>query len=86
MKLAEKLDMNVSELDLAMRITNRLEEVGINTVESLLQKRPEQILQIRQIGLRGLEEIYTALSKIGFHRQAVRPDKVGGIVEVLACN
>lgn len=69
MNLEEKLNLSVSEISIPVRIANRLQEFNIHTVHDLLKKKPEQILQIPQLGEKALDSIYEALEKIDFHRK-----------------
>jgi len=65
----DNLEMSVFELDIPVRLMNALEGRAILTVHDLLMKRPEEITSIPNVGTRSLEQIYKALSKIGFHRK-----------------
>jgi len=69
----ERLDLSIAEIDLQVRTTNCLEEKGILTVRDLLNSKPETLLTISNFGEKTLEEVYQALSKLGFHRNGRRP-------------
>jgi len=70
-ELQEKLEMSTSEIGLAVRTANCLEERGVFTVRDLLDQRPDDLLSITNFGVKTLEEVYQALEKIGF----VRPSR-----------
>ena len=67
-KADDRLDTSLAEIDLTVRTVNCLEEVGIFTVQDLLNCTPEQLLEIPNLGEVTLNTIYEALAKIGFHR------------------
>lgn len=71
-KLRERLDLSTAEIGLAVRTTNCLEERGIFTVRQLLNSTREDLLSITNFGEKTLEEVYTALERIGFTRPARR--------------
>ena len=64
----EKLDLSTAEIGLTVRTTNCLEEKGIFTVRDLLNTNRAELLSISNFGEKTLEEVYLALSEIGFHR------------------
>lgn len=66
--MKDKLEMSTAEIGLAVRTTNCLEERGIFTVHDLLHCRREDLLSISNFGEKTLEEVYSALENIGFHR------------------
>ena len=57
--------MTVEELDLTVRSYNCLKRAGINTVEELTQKTEEDLLKVRNLGKKSLEEIQSKLSELG---------------------
>jgi DNA-directed RNA polymerase subunit alpha len=67
-EMADRLDMSTAEIGLTVRTTNCLEERGVFTVRDLLGRKPEDLLSIANFGEKTLEEVYKALSKIGFMR------------------
>jgi DNA-directed RNA polymerase subunit alpha len=67
--LEMKLELSTAQIGLTVRTTNCLEERGIFTVGDLLRTSPEDLLGITNFGEKTLEEVYTALSKIGFPRK-----------------
>jgi len=59
------LEMTVEELDLSVRSYNCLKRAGINTVEELIQKTPEDMLKVRNLGKKSLEEVQQKLEALG---------------------
>ncbi len=57
--------MSIDELDLGVRSNNCLRRAGINTVEELLQKTEEDMMKIRNLGRKSLEEIIKKLNEFG---------------------
>ncbi len=64
--MQERLEMSTAEIGLSVRTTNCLEERGIFTVRDLLNTTREQLLSISNFGEKTLDEVYQALSDIGF--------------------
>ena len=64
----ERLAMSTAEIGLSVRTTNCLEERGIFTVQDLLRCQPKDLLSISNFGQKTLEEVYSALETVGFHR------------------
>ncbi len=56
-KKEKVLEMTVEELDLSVRSYNCLKRAGINTVEELTQKTTEDLMKVRNLGKKSLEEI-----------------------------
>ena len=67
--LHQRLEMSTAEIGLSVRTTNCLEERGIFTVNDLLHCTRNDLLSISNFGEKTLEEVYTALAKIGFFRE-----------------
>jgi DNA-directed RNA polymerase subunit alpha len=65
-----KLELSTAQIGLTVRTTNCLEERGIFTVGDLLRTSPDDLLGITNFGEKTLEEVYQALSKIGFSRKS----------------
>ena len=72
-KADDRLDLNLSEIDLIVRTVNCLEEQSIFTVRDLLNCTPQQLLEIPNFGVKTLETVYEALEKIGFYRASKQP-------------
>lgn len=59
------LEMTVEELDLSVRSYNCLKRAGINTVEELTQKTEEDMMKVRNLGKKSLEEVQKKLAELG---------------------
>ena len=59
------LEMNIDELELSVRSYNCLKRAGINTVEELCNKTPEDMMKVRNLGRKSLEEVLTKLKELG---------------------
>ncbi len=59
------LDMTVEELDLSVRSYNCLKRAGINTVEELTQRTDEDMMKVRNLGKKSLEEVQQKLALLG---------------------
>ncbi len=60
------LDMTIEELDLSVRSFNCLKRAGINTVEDLIYKTEEDMMKVRNLGRKSLEEVIAKLNSFGF--------------------
>ena len=59
------LEMNIDELELSVRSYNCLKRAGINTVEELTNKTPEEMMKVRNLGRKSLEEVLEKLKELG---------------------
>lgn len=59
------LEMSIDELELSVRSFNCLKRAGINTVEELCNKTPEEMMKVRNLGRKSLEEVLSKLSELG---------------------
>jgi len=59
------LEMTIEELDLSVRSYNCLKRAGINTVEDLISKTEEEMMKVRNLGRKSLEEVVTKLDALG---------------------
>lgn len=59
------LEMPIEELDLSVRSYNCLKRAGINTVEELIQRNEEDMMKVRNLGKKSLEEVVNKLSELG---------------------
>ena len=60
------LDLTIDELDLSVRSFNCLKRAGINTVEDLINKSEEDMMKVRNLGRKSLEEVIAKLDSFGF--------------------
>lgn len=59
------LEMTIEELDLSVRSYNCLKRAGINTVNELAQKSEEDMMKVRNLGRKSLEEVREKLDELG---------------------
>ncbi len=59
------LEMNIDELELSVRSYNCLKRAGINTVAELINKTPEDMMKVRNLGRKSLEEVLAKLDELG---------------------
>ena len=64
------LDLPIEELDLSVRSYNCLKRAGINAVEELIKKTEEDMMKIRNLGKKSLDEVKSKLDELGL---ALRP-------------
>ena len=63
------LEMTIEELDLSVRSFNCLKRAGINTVEDLIDKTEDEMMKVRNLGRKSLEEVMNKLSAMGLSLQ-----------------
>ena len=61
------LEMTIEELDLSVRSFNCLKRAGINTVEDLINKSEEDMMKVRNLGRKSLEEVVWKMASLGFN-------------------
>ncbi|MBQ5447203.1 MAG: DNA-directed RNA polymerase subunit alpha [Lachnospiraceae bacterium] len=61
------LEMNIDELELSVRSYNCLKRAGINTVQELTDKTADDMMKVRNLGRKSLEEVYAKLKELGLH-------------------
>ena len=59
------LEMSIDELELSVRSYNCLKRAGINTVEELCNKTPDDMMKVRNLGRKSLEEVLAKLKELG---------------------
>ncbi|MCL2408439.1 MAG: DNA-directed RNA polymerase subunit alpha [Oscillospiraceae bacterium] len=59
------LEMTIEELDLSVRSFNCLKRANINTVEDLISKTEEEMIKVRNLGRKSLEEVIHKLAMMG---------------------
>jgi len=66
--LKEKLlEMTIEELDLSVRSYNCLKRAGINNVDDLVAKTEDEMMKVRNLGRKSLEEVLNKLTDLGLH-------------------
>ncbi|RAL23283.1 DNA-directed RNA polymerase subunit alpha [Thermoflavimicrobium daqui] len=64
-KTEKVMEMTIEELDLSVRSYNCLKRAGINTVQELTQKSEEDMMKVRNLGRKSLEEVQEKLAELG---------------------
>ena len=64
-KKEKVLEMSIDELELSVRSYNCLKRAGINTVEELTNKTSEDMMKVRNLGRKSLEEVLAKLKELG---------------------
>ena len=59
------LEMTIEELDLSVRSFNCLKRANINTVEDLISKTEDEMMKVRNLGRKSLEEVINKLAMMG---------------------
>ena len=59
------MEMTVEELDLSVRSYNCLKRAGINTVEELIRRTEEDMMKVRNLGKKSLQEVKEKLAELG---------------------
>ena len=60
------LKMTIEELDLSVRSFNCLKRAGVNTVSDLVTKTPDEMMKVRNLGKKSLEEVLAKIDSLGF--------------------
>jgi DNA-directed RNA polymerase subunit alpha len=68
-KKEKVLEMTIEELDLSVRSYNCLKRAGINTVQELTQKTEEEMMKVRNLGRKSLEEVQQKLAVLNLSLQ-----------------
>ena len=69
---SKALDMTIEELDLSVRAYNCLKRAGINSVAELVQRNQEDMMKVRNLGRKSLEEVEQKLEALGL---GLRPNE-----------
>ena len=64
-KKGKILEMTIEELDLSVRSYNCLKRAGINSVDELVQRNEEEMMKVRNLGRKSLEEVSQKLAALG---------------------
>ena len=59
------LEQSIEELDLSVRSYNCLKRAGINTVEDLANKTEDDMMKVRNLGRKSLDEVLKKLEELG---------------------
>ena len=59
------LEMSIEELDLSVRSFNCLKRAGINTVEDIIKHTDEDMMKVRNLGRKSLEEVISKIESLG---------------------
>ena len=62
---AKVLEMTIDDLDLSVRSFNCLKRAGINSVADLTQKTEEDMMKVRNLGRKSLDEVKKKLEELG---------------------
>ena len=65
------LEMNIDELELSVRSYNCLKRAGINTVEELTNKTSDDMMKVRNLGRKSLEEVLAKLKELGLSLRTI---------------
>lgn len=71
-KKEKVLEMTIEELDLSVRAYNCLKRAGINTISELVQRNLEDMMKVRNLGRKSLEEVEQKLEALGL---SLRPSE-----------
>lgn len=69
-KKEKVLEMTIEELDLSVRAYNCLKRAGINSVAELVQRNQEDMMKVRNLGKKSLEEVEQKLAALGLALRA----------------
>ena len=70
-KKVKALEMTIEELDLSVRSFNCLKRAGIDTVEDLISRTEEDMIKVRNLGRKSLEEVIQKLHSLGLDLKKV---------------
>ena len=65
------LEMSIDDLDLSVRSFNCLKRAGINTVEDLINRTEEDMIKVRNLGRKSLDEVIQKLQSLGLSLKKV---------------
>lgn len=70
-KTDKVLEMTIEELDLSVRSFNCLKRAGINTVGDLADKTEDEMMKVRNLGKKSLEEVLQKMQTLGLSLAAI---------------
>ncbi len=65
------LEMSIDEMDLSVRSFNCLKRAGINTVKDLADRSEDDMMKVRNLGRKSLEEVINKMKEFGFNFNAI---------------
>jgi len=71
------LETSIEDMELSPRSSNCLKRASINTIEDLVHKTKGDMLKVRNLGSKSLDEIIFKLEQMGLH---LRPEEDGGLL------
>ena len=66
-KTNDLMAITIEELDLSVRSFNCLKRANINTVADLVSKTQDEMIKVRNLGRKSLEEVEHKLNQLGLH-------------------
>jgi len=70
------LETSIEDMELSPRSSNCLKRANINTIDDLIKKSRDEMLRVRNLGSKSLEEIIVKLEQLGL---SLRPDEEGNL-------
>jgi DNA-directed RNA polymerase subunit alpha len=70
-KKEKVLEMTIEELDLSVRSYNCLKRAGINTVQELAERSMDDMMKVRNLGKKSLEEVEQKLAALGLNLKLI---------------
>lgn len=74
-KIKDKTNMTIEEMDLTVRAFNSLKRYGYNTVADILKCTGEDLLRIRNLGVKCTKEVIAKMKELGFQEWANKADE-----------
>ena len=66
-KQQRALEMSIDDMELSVRSYNCLKRAGINTIEDLTKRSKDDMLKVRNLGKKSLDEVIQKLESYGLH-------------------
>ena len=73
------LERTIEELDLSVRSYNCLKRAGINTVYDLTEKSEPEMMKVRNLGRKSLEEVKVKLADLGLGLKTINRGGIHGL-------
>ena len=74
-KKEKVMEMTIEELDLSVRSYNCLKRAGVNNVEDLAAKTEEDMMRVRNLGRKSLEEVLQKMASLGLSLRKEEDDE-----------